>query len=292
MYLTLETLAGGPQICYYHYDGLGSVTDLSNSSGVHTEHYYYDPFGNTRIYDPATGMRREESIISNPYRFTARRWDSESSLYYYRARMYDPKLGRFLQTDPIGYDAGDMNLYRYCGNNPLNSKDPLGRCDDTRIEALMEELLRVFFTDRARAFEIAEEIVKMTGLDLTVTATGSFTGVLGLGYLVSATFSSSGEIITANGLGLGVGEGIAASLSRSHGDTGPVYVALAIAGGSGVGGFGEASLGFSGGGLSYGAFFGGGAGVSVTGNVAWSTSDVPTGSYDSSYSNNYGYMFH
>ena len=126
MYLTLETLAGGPQICYYHYDGLGSVTDLSNSSGEHIEHYYYDPFGNTRIYDPATSLKRTDSIISNPYRFTARRWDSESSLYYYRARMYDPNLGRFLQTDPIGYNAGDTNLYRYCGNNPINLVDPLG----------------------------------------------------------------------------------------------------------------------------------------------------------------------
>ena len=179
MYLTLETLAGGPQICYYHYDALGSVTDLSNSSGSHIEHYYYDPFGNTRIYDPATGMRREESIISNPYRFTARRWDSESSLYYYRARMYDPNLGRFLQTDPVGYDAGDMNLYRYCGNNPLNSKDPLGRCDDRTIQELINAFIRAMqksdYEDAAiAAFLIGKKLEQLLGAKVTFGSEAPF----------------------------------------------------------------------------------------------------------------------
>jgi len=71
-------------------------------------------------------MRQADSAYDNPYRFTARRWDPESGLYYYRARMYLPKLGRFLQVDPVGYSAGDMNLYRYVGNNPVNATDPLG----------------------------------------------------------------------------------------------------------------------------------------------------------------------
>jgi RHS repeat-associated protein len=56
----------------------------------------------------------------NPFMFTGRQFDVETGLYYYRARYYSPDLGRFLQTDPVGYG------YAYCGNNPLNAVDPTG----------------------------------------------------------------------------------------------------------------------------------------------------------------------
>ena len=61
----------------------------------------------------------------NPYLFTGRRFDTETGLYYYRARYYHPEIGRFLQTDPIGYGDG-MNWYAYCQNSPLARIDPFG----------------------------------------------------------------------------------------------------------------------------------------------------------------------
>jgi RHS repeat-associated protein len=67
----------------------------------------------------------EDPNLLNPYMFTGRRFDFETGLYYYRARYYNPYIGRFLQTDPIGYDAG-INWYLYCHNNPLSYTDPSG----------------------------------------------------------------------------------------------------------------------------------------------------------------------
>jgi len=53
--------------------------------------------------------------------------DSESHLYYYRARYYNPALGWFLSADPIGFGCGDSNFYRYVENRPLIAKDPSGK---------------------------------------------------------------------------------------------------------------------------------------------------------------------
>jgi RHS repeat-associated protein len=61
----------------------------------------------------------------NRFMFTGREYDKETGLYYYRARYYNPQIGRFLQTDPVGYGAG-MNMYAYCGNSPAGLCDPFG----------------------------------------------------------------------------------------------------------------------------------------------------------------------
>ncbi|MDR2439144.1 MAG: RHS repeat-associated core domain-containing protein, partial [Planctomycetaceae bacterium] len=58
--------------------------------------------------------------------FTSRRLDKETGLMYYRNRYYHPVMGRFTTIDPLGYDAGDVNLYRYVNNQPEILKDPMG----------------------------------------------------------------------------------------------------------------------------------------------------------------------
>jgi RHS repeat-associated protein len=60
------------------------------------------------------------------YAFTGREWDPATGLYYYRARYYDPILGRFLAEDPNGFDGGDVNLYVYVRENPATMVDPAG----------------------------------------------------------------------------------------------------------------------------------------------------------------------
>ena len=103
---------------YYHADGLGSITALSNASGNIVQRYEYDSFGNQTI---ATN-----GGIKQPFTFTAREYDAETGMYFYRARYYDPKAGRFITRDPISFAGGDVNLYAYVSNNPVNWSDPLG----------------------------------------------------------------------------------------------------------------------------------------------------------------------
>src|SRR5690606_33103175 len=60
------------------------------------------------------------------FSYTGREWDSDAGLQYNRARWYDATTGRWLNQDPIGFAAGDTNLYRYVGNDPANGTDPSG----------------------------------------------------------------------------------------------------------------------------------------------------------------------
>jgi len=94
---------------YYHFDGLGSVVALSDENADIVEKYTYDVFGECTVHGPGpdgnwgTGddITDCNSLYDNPYLFTSRRLDSETGLYYYRARMYSPYIGRFIQPDPV-----------------------------------------------------------------------------------------------------------------------------------------------------------------------------------------------
>lgn len=103
---------------YYHADGLGSVTSLSNTAGTLAQTYTFDSFGKQTA---STGS------LVNPFQYTGRESDPETGLYYYRARYYDPAVGRFVSEDPIGFSGGS-NFYRYARNNPVRRKDPSGLC--------------------------------------------------------------------------------------------------------------------------------------------------------------------
>ncbi|MBI4378658.1 MAG: hypothetical protein HY578_06145 [Nitrospinae bacterium] len=104
------------KVYYYHFDGLGSVTALTDAKGKVAQRYEYDSFGN---------LKHHGHKVKQPYTYTGRERDRETGLYYYRARYYDPKVGRFINKDPVGFEGG-INLYVYLGNNPINFIDPLG----------------------------------------------------------------------------------------------------------------------------------------------------------------------
>ncbi len=117
---------------YYHADGLGSVTSLSNGVGAIARNYSFDSFGN---------VSASVGTITNPFQYTGRESDQETGgLYYYRARYYEAAIGRFLGEDPLRLRQGP-NYYVYVNNNPVDLIDPTGLvpcCDPFRERADIE----------------------------------------------------------------------------------------------------------------------------------------------------------
>ena len=116
-------------VSYYHADALGTVTSLSNSAGALAQTYTFDSYGK---------QTASSGSVTNPFQYTGREFDSETGLYYYRARYYDSTVGRFLSEDPTTFISG-INFYGYVNNNPLVGVDPWG--------------LSILIFDRARGNE-------------------------------------------------------------------------------------------------------------------------------------------
>jgi RHS repeat-associated protein len=112
---------------YYEGDALDSTSSLSGSSGTITTTYTYDSYGK---------LTASSGTTTNPYRYVGRESDSETGVYYNRARYYDVSTGRFLSEDPAEFSGGS-NFYRYANNNPTLFVDPSGLepdCKDCKIE--------------------------------------------------------------------------------------------------------------------------------------------------------------
>ena len=150
----------GGNTFFYHQDGLGTVTDLSDVTGATAKSYAYDAWGN--ILD-------QTGSVENSYSYTGRELDAETGLYYYRARYYDPAIGRFLQEDPIGFNGGDLNLYAYVASNAPNERDPrglakCGKCWEL-IKKLFEYCKNIIVKKRPppKAYDVLNKIKQQKG---------------------------------------------------------------------------------------------------------------------------------
>jgi RHS repeat-associated protein len=183
----LESLDGAATVSSYHADAIGSIVRTTNDIGGAALARQHDAFGSPELGAASAG-----------YAYTGREWDQEAALYYYRARYYDPKIGRFLSEDPVGYVEG-LNLYSYVDNDPINWIDPSGeakggkqnisvthggktltkRTPLSEIEACLKEAIEKAMNPR--------HIKKLTGLAKVVRRGGAM--ALASPYIVDTTMA-------------------------------------------------------------------------------------------------------
>jgi RHS repeat-associated protein len=255
---------------YYHYDGWNVVAE-SNSSGQITANYYYDNNGqimsmkkngnyyyyqfnahgdvvsltdesgsvvNTYKYDPWGKLLSSSETISNPYRYASYRYDTDTGLYYLRARYYSPEIYRFMNKDLY---AGDLrtpktlNSYVYVMDNPVNLIDPTG--------LLWSEISNGFNLISAGAGFVTVGSAISGNVEISAVSTG--VGIVASGFSAFSTYmaESTGEITSSQA---NVSYGLAASsffIGLGAGTGNPYAVGLGIT-----------SLNFSIGSLFYGWF--------------------------------------
>ena len=110
----------GAEIYFYHSRSLGTISTITDSQGKVAAAFQMDAFGN---------LVKSFGTVPNRFLFAAREYEQELGLYYYRARYYDPVLGRFLSSDPhwsSGTDPIGVNRYAYVFNSPQRYVDPTG----------------------------------------------------------------------------------------------------------------------------------------------------------------------
>jgi RHS repeat-associated protein len=127
-----------------------------DGSSTIQDHLDYDGFG--RVTESNTSY-------GDAFKFTAREYDYDTGLQYNRARYYDPMIGRWMSEDPLGFGAGDENLYRYVANNPVGAVDPTG---------LFDALVHAQMTERAvSAWAQASKVDEMDAAAIVEFVTGA-----------------------------------------------------------------------------------------------------------------------
>jgi len=120
LWLLASGLAQAGTVHYYYTDPQGTVLAKADAQGHILATYDYAPYGSQALGTPPDGPG-----------YTGHVNDPESGLVYMQARYYDPAVGRFVSTDPVGPGVGALfgfNRYDYANNNPINNIDPFGRC--------------------------------------------------------------------------------------------------------------------------------------------------------------------
>ena len=195
---------------YYRKDIQGNVTALINDNGLVVASYVYDAWGNHKVYDINGVETTDVTDIGNinPFRYRSYYYDIETGLYFLKTRYYDPETGRFISPDSIEYinpeTINGLNLYAYCGNNPVMNVDPNGN-------AFLSFLL--------------------ISLGVGAFIGGTVAGVTAYNQ-GSRGWDLVGDILTGVGIGALIGGAVGAVLGLSIPTFGSMLGGLAFAGGS------------------------------------------------------------
>ncbi|NJM99049.1 MAG: hypothetical protein HC800_19590 [Phormidesmis sp. RL_2_1] len=181
--LAEETAAG--EVRWALADHQGSVRDVMSSAGTLLNHLTYDSYGQV------TGETHPE--VDFRFGYTGRERDEEIGLYYYRARYFDPAPGTFVSEDPLGFGAGDANVYRYVFNSPTNYTDPSGniRWGTVARRAVVSAGTGIALTVGATALVAAAPVTVPL-----VAGTAAF----GFGYSLGSSYMNRWEEAYANGV--------------------------------------------------------------------------------------------
>ena len=149
---TVTCHSGATATTYYALTDIqGTVHGFADADGNLVARYAYDAWGNLLDADVAVS-----TLAGNRYLFQGREYSWATGLYNFRARWYDPATGRWLSKDPIGISGG-LNLYAFCGNNPVNYVDPWGL---EEVESRYKERMRTIAEAEAQFSEIGRFFAK------------------------------------------------------------------------------------------------------------------------------------
>jgi RHS repeat-associated protein len=203
----------GNDVIYYTYDADGSILSLNylgdeyfyiknlqgdiieivDASGTSVAKYRYDAWGNI-IYQWDSGLGIANA---NPYRYRSYRFDSGTGLYYLNARYYDPSIGRFISADSINYldpsSGQGLNLYAYCGNNPVMYSDPSGKF---AISLTMLGLIIGAVVGATAGGIVAYNVAKDQGAEGWDLVGWTALGIVGGGIIGGALGTGAGALVT------------------------------------------------------------------------------------------------
>ena len=154
-------------VSVYLYDGHGSVVGLANESGVVTDTYSYDAFGN---------LLKSTGSTKNCYRYCGEQFDETTGLYYLRARYMDTSTGRFISQDTYQGTINDpvsLHKYLYCRSNPVMNIDPSGylTVEDLEVGTTGEAILDV-------SYQMSNQSAMRIGMKILAVAVTIFNIVL------------------------------------------------------------------------------------------------------------------